>query len=57
MASCSAFATREKSGEITPACLRWLGRDICGAPIRNDRDFYISFFILVGIKRGDGFYV
>ena len=39
MASCSAFATREKSGEITPACVRWLGRDVREATTTKDRDF------------------
>ena len=39
---CSAFATREKSGEITPACVRWLGRDVREAPTTKDRDF-VSF--------------
>ena len=37
---CSAFATREKSGEITPACVRWLARDVCEATTTKDRDFF-----------------
>ena len=39
MALCSAFATREKSGEIAPACVRWLGRDVHEAPATKASDF------------------
>ena len=44
---CSAFATREKSGEITPACVRWLGRDVREAPTTKERDFIFGAGLLM----------